>query len=490
MASSPSVTPSDAAGGGGRHARPIPHDTQVDQLAQFVCGARFEDISEQAREQLKLRVLDSLGCALGALDGEPVRIVAAQVREFGGAPLATLIGAGKSAPDRAALYNGALVRYLDFNDSFLAPGETCHPSDNLAPVLAAADYAHANGRTLFTALAVAYQVQNRLSEVAPVRAKGFDHTTQGAYAVAAGVCRALDLDPQRTANAIAIAGTSLNALRVTRTGALSHWKGLAYPATAFGATHAAFLAMRGITGPREVFEGNKGFIDAIAGPFQIDWQHEDLESVRRTILKRFNAEIHSQSAIEGILELKHATAFKPHEVDRIEIEIFDVAYNIIGGGEEGEKVTVRTKEEADHSLPYMIAVAILDGEVMPEEYSQRRIQSPDVQSLLRKVKVQPSPELSKRFPNEMPCKINVWLTSGEHLFIEKLDYEGFYTRPMRWETVVAKFDKLSEKYADPALRAEIVDAVTDLDSISIVDLMHLLAKVRAPGGTHVRALGR
>ena len=146
-------------------------------------------------------------------------------------------------------------------------------------MLAAAEYAHADGRTLLTALAVAYQVQSRLSEVAPVRAKGFDHTTQGAYAVAAGVSRALGLDARRTANAIAIAGTSLNALRVTRTGELSHWKGLAYPATAFAATHAAFLAMRGVTGPREVFEGNKGFIEAIAGPFEIDWRHEDLESV-------------------------------------------------------------------------------------------------------------------------------------------------------------------------------------------------------------------
>jgi 2-methylcitrate dehydratase len=216
------------------------HATRVEELAQFVCRSRWDEISEPAREQLKLRVLDSLGVALGALDGEPVAMIREQVQEFGGAPLCALIGGGKSAPDRAALYNGALVRYLDFNDSYLSPGETCHPSDNLAPVLAAAEYAHADGRTLLSALALAYQVQNRLSEVAPVRAKGFDHTTQGAYAVAAGVSRALGLDEQRTANAIAIAGTSLNALRVTRTGELSHWKGLAYPATAFAATHAAF----------------------------------------------------------------------------------------------------------------------------------------------------------------------------------------------------------------------------------------------------------
>jgi 2-methylcitrate dehydratase len=165
--------------------------TRVEELAQFVCRSRWDEISELAREQLKLRVLDSLGVALGALDGEPVAMVREQVQEFGGAPLCTLIGGGKTAPDRAALYNGALVRYLDFNDSYLAPGETCHPSDNLAPVLAAAEYAHADGRTLLTALAVAYQVQNRLSEAAPVRPKGFDHTTQGAYAVAAGVSRAL-----------------------------------------------------------------------------------------------------------------------------------------------------------------------------------------------------------------------------------------------------------------------------------------------------------
>src|SRR5207253_7333018 len=109
---------------------------------------------------------------------------------------------------------------LDVHDSYFAPGETCHPSDNLAPVLAAAEYVDASGRELLVALAVAYQVQCRLSDEAPVRARGFDHTTQGAYAVAAGAAKALRLDQTATANAVAIAGTALNALRVTRTGAL------------------------------------------------------------------------------------------------------------------------------------------------------------------------------------------------------------------------------------------------------------------------------
>src|SRR2546428_538672 len=167
---------------------------------------------------MKIRVLDALGCAIGALDGEPIRYLREQVDDFGGNDRCTLIGGGKTAPDRAAFYNGALVRYLDFNDSYLAAGETCHPSDNLAPVLAAAEYSACSGRDFLVALAVAYQVQCRLSDAAPVRRKGFDHTTQGSYAVAAGVSKALGLDQKRTTSAIAISGTAFNALRVTRTG--------------------------------------------------------------------------------------------------------------------------------------------------------------------------------------------------------------------------------------------------------------------------------
>ncbi|HEV2248548.1 MAG TPA: MmgE/PrpD family protein [Terriglobia bacterium] len=452
--------------------------TCVEQLAGFVSRASFDQLSPKARDQLKNAVLDALGCALGALGAEAIRLIRAQVEEFGGASLCTLIGGGRTAPDRAAFCNGALVRYLDFNDSFLAVGESCHPSDNLAPVLAAAEYANCSGRELLTALAVAYQVQCRLSEMAPVRHKGFDHTTQGAYAVAGGVAKALGLTQVQTANAIAIAGTAFNALRVTRTGALSHWKGLAYPNTAFGAAHAAFLARRGITGPLEVFEGNKGFIETIAGPFELDWSKEDLERVTKIILKKYNAEVHSQSAIEALLELKREQPFGAPEVERVELETFAVAHNIIGGGEEGDKTLVQTKEQADHSLQYILAVAILDGQVMPEQYSQERIQRPDVQKLLRKISVRPSIELSRRFPNQMPVRLQVHLHGGRVLAREQDDYEGFHTRPMSWPTVVQKFERLSYSVSTAALRQELVEAVANLDRIPATDLTDLLAQVR------------
>ncbi len=459
--------------------------TEVDQLVSFVVGAGPESLSEEARRQLKVRILDSLGVAVGALDAEPIAMIRTHTEEFGGAPLATLIGGGRTAPDRAAFHNGALVRYLDFMDSYVAAGETCHPSDNLAPVLAAAEHARASGEEFLVALAVAYQVHARLSDAAPVRARGFDHTTQGAYAVAAGVTKALRLDAARTANAIAISGTANNALRVTRTGALSHWKGLAYPHTAFAGTHAAFLAMRGITGPPEVFEGGKGFKETIAGPFAIDWAREDLERVRRTIIKKYDAEIHSQSAIEGALELQARHGFRGADVERVEIEIFDVAFHIIGGGEEGDKTAVRTKEEADHSLPYMVAVALLDGHVLPEQYRAERIRRDDVQDLLRRVHVRASADHSARFPDEMPATVTITLKDGRRLSIDKADYEGFHTRPMAWDAVVAKFDRLAAAHAGPELRAAIAETVARLERVAVGELAALLARVGGKEGATV-----
>jgi 2-methylcitrate dehydratase len=450
----------------------------VNDLADFVVSAQYDQLTEAAVEQAKIRILDALGCAIGALEADPIRMIAAQNADFGGNPLCTLIGGGRTAPDRAAFYNSALVRFLDFNDSYLAKGETCHPSDNLGAVLAACEYAGGSGKDLLTALAVAYQVQCRLSDVAPVRAKGFDHTTQGAYAVAAGIARALQLDQTKTANAIAIAGTANNALRVTRTGALSNWKGLAYPNTAFSATHAAFLAMRGISGPAEVFEGNKGFMEAIAGQFALDWSKENLEKITQTVVKRFNAEIHSQATVEGVLELIQEQHINPASIRHILIETFEVAYNIIGGGEEGEKLSVHTKEEADHSLPYIVAVALLDGQVLPSQYLPERIEADDVQGLLRKVEVKPVAEFSQRFPAEMPCRITITLQDGSEFSKDKRDYEGFLTRRMQWETAVSKFTQLTRRNISIAEQDMIEEMVLDLENVPVRDLLKNLENIK------------
>ncbi|MFL6210066.1 MAG: MmgE/PrpD family protein [Pyrinomonadaceae bacterium] len=464
---------------------------QVEQLAAFVMRASFADLSEQARACLKIRVLDSFGCALGALDGEPVRHLRAQLDEFGGASVCTLIGGGRSAPDRAAGYTTALTRYLDFMDNYMAKDQTCHPCDNLGSVLAAAEYADQTGKEFLTALAVAYQVQCRLTDEAQIMQRGFDHTTHLSFAIAAGVARALRLDETQTANAISICGAEFNALAVTRASPTSQWKGLASANTAFGATHATFLARRGVTGPIGVFEGPKGFMEACGHKFEIDWAQENLERVTRTSVKRYNAEVHSQSALEGMLELRAQHGFTADEVEQVEIEIFHEAYNIIGGGEYGDRTHVETKEQADHSLPYLIAVAIIDGQVEPEQFAPERIKRADVQSLLRKVSVRPHSLVpgvtaeslntySWYYPKEMRCQLTVSLHDGRELKIEKKDYEGFYARPASWATAVEKFERLSARAADTPLRREIAQAVADLEAITVGELVQLIAKAKVP----------
>jgi 2-methylcitrate dehydratase len=449
----------------------------VHEIADYIDRTEFKKLSLEEVNQLKKRLLDSIGTAIGAVDGSPVRALRSHVKELGGNPIATLIGGTKTAPDRAALYNSALVRYLDYNDSYLAKGETCHPSDNIGSVLAAGEQTELNGTDFLTALAIAYQVQCRLSDEAPVRDKGFDHTTQGSYSVAAGVSKALGLSKDQSANALAMAGTALNALRVSRTGALSNWKGFAFPHTAFGATHACYMARHGITGPESVFEGNKGFMDSIAGQFKIDWKKEGTDKVLGTIIKKYNAEIHSQSTLEGALELKHENEIRPEEIDEILIEIFDVAYHIIGGGEEGDKTVVRNKEEADHSLNYMVAAALLDGQVLPEQYEKSRIEREDIQSLLKKVHVSENQEYSGRFPDQMPVKITIRMKNGQTYEKEKFDYEGFHTRPAGWDTLIDKFHNLAEPYTSRELREKIIEMIQQFESYTVADLFELLKKV-------------
>lgn len=454
---------------------PTESRTEVQQLARFAAQADLSQLSPAALEQLKIRVLDTVGVAIGALDAQPLRAIRALVTADGGTG-ATLIGGGSASPDHAAFYNAALSRYLDFMDAYLAKGETNHPSDNMGAVLAAAESVGASGREFLTAFAVAYQIHARLSDVAPVRDLGFDHTTQGAFAAGAAAARAMGLDEDQIANAAAICGTANVALRVTRTGNLSHWKGLAYPHVAKEGVFAAQLAAHGITGPEAVFEGNKGF-RALAGDYELDWSAEDLEKVTGTIIKKHNAEIHSQSALDAAQDIRAQEGFRADAIAKVELTTFDVAHRIIGGGEEGDKRLVRTKEEADHSLPWMLAVVLLDGRLNPEQYEPERIVADDVQDLMRKVAITPSQEFSDRFPEHMCADLTVTLGDGTVFRAQTDDYEGFTTHPLTWEAAREKFDALAAPFAAAGLRDLLAQTIHGLEDRPVSALTELLAQV-------------
>jgi 2-methylcitrate dehydratase len=246
------------------------------------------------------------------------------------------------------------------------------------------------------------------------------------------------------------------------------------------ATHSALLAAHGITGPEAVFEGNKGFMEAIAGPFEIDWLNEDLERVRFTILKKHNAEIHAQSALEAALDIRARPRFAVDVVRSVRLKTFAVAHQIIGGGEEGDKRIVRTKEEADHSLPYMLAVALIDGELEPEQYAPGRIAAPDVQHLLRKVTITPDATLSARFPQQMPAELEVELEDGTIFSARREDYHGFNTNPFDWTAARAKLDRVTRAFISTAECDAIDDVIASLDERPVVALTSLLGAIHRP----------
>jgi 2-methylcitrate dehydratase len=463
--------------------------TTVDQLAEFVVGAGQSDIGGKARELLKRNVLDSLACAIGALDGEMIPAIRAQAEEFSGRPTATFIGGGRGSVDQAAFFNAVLVRYPDLLDTYLTPGGLCHPADNFGAILAVAEHVGASGADFLLALAVAYEVQCRFSAEVPVMGRGLNHALQLAMSAAAGSAKLLGFDAGQTADAIAASTVDNVSLAAVHTEPVSTWKGISPAITGMRAVYATMLAGRGITGPRAFFEGPNG-LEQLFGQ-QIDMRPSDrsLNSVERTYLKQYCALIHGQVVIDATLALRDEHNFAAADVEAVRLEVIQGAYDIAGGGRYGDKDHPSTKEQADYNLKYLVAVALLDGQVGPEQLETERVGRSDVQDLLRRVEVQPADDLTEAYPERTGTRVHVELKGGRELLREQSDFEGSPTRPMSWDRVVEKLHWLAAPFADAALRGEIVDAVRRLDEIPLADLVALLGAV-SPVARGPRSRGR
>lgn len=448
--------------------------TTTVELADFVLDVSYEGLSEDIRDEIKKRILDSLGIAIGAMGEEPVEQVRSTVEEVDADGACNLWGGGSASPNQAAMYNTALTRYLDFMDSFLAPGETPHPSDNIASVMACAEHAGSDGKEVIEAVGVAYEVQRELAYNAPVRDRGFDHVTHTVISAAAGSGKVLGLDMEQLRNAIGIAGTAHNALRVTRTEGINEWKGMASANAARNAVYSCLLSGNGMEGPVNLFEGEKGWKHIISGDFEADLD-TDCPSLHDVMTKKYVAETYAQSAVEGILEFGDGSSVDPRDIDSIEIKTFHGAYQLIGGGAGGDRHEVETKAKADHSLPYMLAAALIDGEMTNSQYRTERIKREDVQQLLQKVSVIDDGELTERFENgNMPAVIDITLEDGTETRVEKDAFEGHPSQPASWDMIEEKFHGMaSERYGE-GRREEIVEAVRNLEEASAEQLTALL----------------
>jgi 2-methylcitrate dehydratase len=461
--------------------------TLAHQLADYACALRFEDLSPAVVHEVKRRVIDSLGCALGAWNEEPCAIARKVASDFSARQGSTIIGTNhKAPPDWTAFANGCAVRYFDYNDTYLSK-EPAHPSDNISAALAIAESVGATGPELITAIALAYEVQCRFCDAASIRARGWDHVTYGTFSTALACARLMNLDPKKTRHAVNIAGVAGAAMRQARVGELSHWKGVAFATAARHGVYSALLARAGMTGPGPIFEGQMGFekqlgvsLGNVGEKFAVPFpKTEDgpAAMILKTSIKYWPAEYHSQSAIEAALSLRKQI-LDPAQVKSVTIESHDAAVDIIGS--EPVKWTPKTRETADHSLPYITAIALIDGEITNKQFEPRRFKDREVWKFLENVKVERNAGLSGMYPGAVANIVHVDLADGRRL-TKRVDYPlGHAKNPLKDSEVEGKFFALVVAPLGQKRAKKIVDLVWKLEEATNVDeLIRALKMLKA-----------
>ena len=420
------------------------------QLANYACSLQFEDLSRDTVHEAKRRVIDSLGCALGAWHEEPCVIARTVASDFSANHGGTIIGTThKAPPDWAAFATGCCIRYFDYNDTYLSK-EPAHPSDNISAVLSVAESVGASGKDAILAIALAYEVQCRLCDAASIRARGWDHPTYGAFSTALASARLMKLDPERTRHAVNIAGVNCAAFRQARVGELSHWKGVAFANAARHGVYAALLARAGMTGPAPIFEGQMGFekelgvsLGNVAEVFQKEREAMPGKGpgsmILKTSIKYWPAEYHSQSAIEAALFLRKEIG-DVSQIESVRIESHDASVDIIGS--EPEKWKPETRETADHSLPYITAIALIDGEVTDRQFEPSRFMDRRIWKFLEKVTVERNAELSAIYAEAVANIVHVTLKDGR-ILSKRVDYPlGNAKNPVSDDELIGKFNAL------------------------------------------------
>jgi 2-methylcitrate dehydratase len=359
-----------------------------------------------------------------------------------------------------------LIRALDYNDTYLSK-EPAHPSDNIAACLAAAEAAGRSGEDFLSAMIAAYEIQCRLCDGASLRAKGWDHVAYGAFSSAAAASRLLGLSREEAINAVNIAATISPALRQSRAGELSMWKGCAFANTSKDALFSALLAKGGMTGPSPVFEGEFGFERVVSGPieFSANFGGEKNEGFKidETYIKFYPAEYHSQSAIGAAIDLRAEIEDALTEVDSIVVKTFKAAYEIIGKG--AERWRPKTRETADHSLPFLVAAAILDENVSLATFSER-MGDEDLAGFTQRVRVEVDPDMDRMYPAAIPNRVEVTLKSGKLITGEMIYPKGHPMNPMTDREVEEKFRTLSAWALTGKKADEILSRIWELEKLS------------------------
>ncbi len=463
-------------------------------MARFALGLQYEDIPADAVHEAKRFLLDSVGCALAAVPNEDMQAAHRYIVALGGTPEATVIGSGhRTNVANTALMNALLVRALDYNDIYWEQ-DPSHPSDVIPAALAAGEVAHRDGREIIVGILIAYELEMRwcLAATPGVREVGWHHATLTQFVSPFVAARMLGLSEDQTVAAAGISGSSHFTLGGVVAGHLTNMKNTADPMATEAGVRAALLAREGYTGPVEVIEGKEGLIEVLSN---VAWSTDTLldglpvvspsaplrasevEPRKKFLIttcsyKAFPTEALTHQPITAVLNICRANGITAEDVAEVHVRTTTRGADILS---DPSKYQPTTKETADHSLPYCIAAAVADGNVLPSSFEEEKLRDPRIWATLPKIKVVADSEIDALFPAVKRAIVRITTTGGE-VYEEQVDHaKGSPENPMSDDDIVAKFRANAAAVLTPEKQQRVIEATWSLEDFADVgEYMQLL----------------
>lgn len=448
-----------------------------ERLAAQICRAMAEPVADRkVIHEVERVLLDSLACALGATYSPSVRAARAWAKRIAGSPSATMLGTGeKSSALGAAMVNCTMVRDLDLNDTYFSRNPA-HNSDNLGACLAVGEAEGASASDVVDSILIAFEVQMRACEFTSksfFKETGWDQTTLVTLASAAATGVLLHLDQPRMAHALAIAGC-YPGIGEMRVGRISMMKAASAGLAATRGIEAAYLAAEGMTGPREVFEGRRGMAklmlgecdwDLLAAPFG-EWR------LPRTCLKRYPAAYIIHSSIDLALDLRREHHLVTGDIDSVTVEAFGwLLEDMVNGMGGTSRYEIDSRETADHSLPFCVAVSLVDGEYGLRQLNEKRWEAPEVREMMRKMRFIHDRRMDERFPPDRPSRLTIVTRDGRKLVKEVPYPKGDYRAPFSDEEIADKFRSLSAEVLTPPRQEIAIERALNFSRGSVRSLL-------------------
>ncbi len=467
------------------------HDTNqsYDQFAswtisKWASSLSYSDLSLGAISAAKLFLFDSFGCALGGSRQHDLKITLDHFKEMKGAPTCTVFGSGfKTDPVTASFLNALCIRAMDYNDIYWK-ADPSHPSDLISGPLSICEMKNLGGKDLILGTVIAYEIEMRLAEfgIPGIREYGWHHATLTAIASPVAAGAVLGLDPQQIQQAIGISASPNMCLGAVTAGKLTNMKNTVDPAATRAGVEAALLAKRGYSGPEHVIEGKESFIhcfEKFGGKFDLSLLVDDLPKdnkseyrITKCGMKSFPIEALSHAPLSAMMKIVKEKSLNPSEVKEIKVEVIARAADILG---DPAKYRPTSKETADHSLPYSLAVGLVDGMVTPLQFKQERIDDESLHQVMDKVKVLPNDEFESLFPEYQPSRVTITLENGS-TYQERVDVpKGDPRDPMSEEEIAVKFNALGEEVVGLDSCKKLKDLIMNIENEnSLEELMQLM----------------